>query len=179
MMIRLLFGLVLPLVIVLAVGLVGYNYFFGTPEEQQNSVKIFSQVQGLGSDVFNLLVSEKGKFDDGKYNDAMDKIGSGISLLKEQAGRVGAASEQFINQLNALEQEKQDLQNQLAALQAGNVGSASQFAPSTTGNLVGAAPADSGANMTAQEIQDRINDLARRTEQLGSQIEQSGSASGQ
>ena len=80
-MIKSAFKLVAFLLVVLVVGIVAYNYFLGTEEEQENSRRIIDQVRGLGSSVVNLLYSEKEKFDQGKYDSALEKIGDAIELV--------------------------------------------------------------------------------------------------
>ena len=108
-MFKLLFKYVIPLAIVVVGFILGYNYFFGSAEEKENSKAIISKISGLGQDVFNLLVSEKDKFDEGKYNDALEKIGSGISYLKTKATELADGGKQWLQKLDELEQEKQEL----------------------------------------------------------------------
>ena len=161
-MFKLLFKYVIPLALLIAVGLVGYNYFYGTPEEQESSKQIISKVKGLGQDVLNLLKSEKQKFDDGKYDDAMDKISSSLSYLKQKVSALADSGKQYLDQLAALEQEKQQLQQQLSQMkQAAN---SSFSGPAESSGNAGRSSARE--KLTVDQIQQRINELARQTEEL-------------
>ena len=164
-MFKLLFKYVIPLGLFLATGLVGYNYFFGTPTEQENSKQIIAKVRGLGSDVFSLLASEKEKFHQGKYDNAIDKIGSSLSYLKQQAGGLAAGGQQFLQQINVLEAEKRQLEKQLEYFQ--------QNSNSTNGVPVNAR-ASGGAGITQtypeEQLLQRIRELAQQTEDLGMRL---------
>ena len=160
-MIRLLFKYIVPLALFLVIGIVGYNYFYGTPEEQESSKQIISKIKGLGADVFQLLASEKDKFDAGKYDQAIDKISESINYLKQAAGELAGAGQQYLDEIKQLEQEKQYLENQLQSL------SASQ---EIVGEGRSALMATHQGAATVESIQNRLNELAKRTEQLGSRI---------
>lgn len=55
-------------------GLIGYNYFLGTPEEKAQSKEIVGKVTDLGRDAWNLLQSERVKLQEGKYDDAIQRL---------------------------------------------------------------------------------------------------------
>ena len=69
----------------LLAGILVYNYFFGTPEEKAQSKQIFTEIKDVTKSAVGLLKTEKQKFDEGKYNDAVDKIGGLIDNLKGKA----------------------------------------------------------------------------------------------
>lgn len=76
--------------LLVVIGIVIYNYFFGTPEEQESSKQVFAKskeafvkVKDVGKDVFILLSSEKQKFDAGKYDVAIQKMGTILTDLKK------------------------------------------------------------------------------------------------
>jgi hypothetical protein len=75
----------LKLALFLIVGVLIYNYFFGTAEEKQQSEEIFISVKDLTKSAVGLLKSEKEKFDEGKYDEAVGKIGGLIDKLKGKA----------------------------------------------------------------------------------------------
>ena len=93
--------------LILVVGILIYNYFFGTPEEKETSKKIFSETKELVSSVTNLLKSEKEKFDAGKYDQALDKIGSIYDKLKDVASNLNPED---LDRLKELEQQREELQ---------------------------------------------------------------------
>jgi hypothetical protein len=74
--------LIIRLGLILIVGILIYNYFLGSPEEKATSEKIFSGVRDLGKATWDLLRSEKEKFDQGKYDGAMDKVDNIFGSLK-------------------------------------------------------------------------------------------------
>ena len=161
-MFKLLFKYIIPLGLMLTAFLVGYNYFFGTPTEQENSRQIIAKVRGLGSDVFGLLSSEKQKFSAGKYDNAMEKIGSSLSYLKQQASTLAGGGRQFLDALNAMEYEKQQLQQQLNFLKQNP-------APEVQNDGYGQMPDRQrvAGFPNIEQVQQQINDLARRTEEIG------------
>lgn len=68
----------------LAVGLIGYNYFFGNAEEQASSRKIVGKVADAGKAVGGVFKGEYQKFRDGKYDNAISKIGGALDKGKEK-----------------------------------------------------------------------------------------------
>jgi len=58
-------GNLLKLAALLVIGILVYNYFFGTTEEKAQSKVIFSEAKDLGKAAWGLLKSEKEKFEDG------------------------------------------------------------------------------------------------------------------
>jgi len=85
----------------LVIILLGYNYFYGTAQEKEQAQEIFSkgaEVVGAGVD---LLKSEYHKYEDGKYDDALDNINNLLSNLKEQGG-------EFVGEIDQWEERKRD-----------------------------------------------------------------------
>ncbi len=80
-MIRTLFKIGLLLV----VGLLGYNYFFGDADEKAQSRELVGKAGELGKDAWNLLVSERQKMREGKYDDALDKLDGLYTSLRGKA----------------------------------------------------------------------------------------------
>lgn len=110
--------LAFKLAIFLAIFLIGYNFFFGNPEERENSKAIVGQVKDLGGSVFGLLSSEKTKFQNGKYNGAFEKISGRLVAAKDYAAGVYDNGRQWNERLNQLEQQKQWLEGQLGTFDA-------------------------------------------------------------
>tara|TARA_B110000037_G_scaffold173467_1_gene197319 strand:+ start:604 stop:1056 length:453 start_codon:yes stop_codon:yes gene_type:complete len=108
----------LKLIAVVVVGLLCYNFFFGTEEEKERSRAVFGQVKELGSSVGSLLKSEKAKFDEGKYDDAMAKVKNTFNNLKNQDQESGGGMSKEIDQLEA---KKNTLESQLSTAKENNV----------------------------------------------------------
>ncbi|TXB62812.1 hypothetical protein [Phaeodactylibacter luteus] len=96
----------------LVAGILVYNYFFGTPEEKAQSKEIFTNVRDLTRSAFDLLKAEKQKFDEGKYDEAVDKIGGLIDDLKGKAAQL-EDNKELLDQIADLEQSQRRLTEQL------------------------------------------------------------------
>ncbi len=94
------------LLILLVLVLLGYNYFFGSRQEKESAGNVVRQFKELGGSIKDLLVSEKDKLDAGKYDEALDKVGTFIrSMRSSEAGEdVGLKKE-----LDKLEKKKEQL----------------------------------------------------------------------
>ena len=102
----------LKLGILLAIGIVCYNYFFGTAAEKESSKKIFSKAKEIGKSTFELgkstielFKSEREKLDEGKYDGALDKIGGLFNELKDSAKE----NSHILKRIKELEAKKEDL----------------------------------------------------------------------
>ena len=82
-------GKIIKLGILVVIGLVGYNYFLGTPEEKEKSKEIIGKVADIGKAGVGLIKEEVAKFKDGKYDRALDKIQDGLSKAKEELSDKG------------------------------------------------------------------------------------------
>lgn len=91
-----------------------YNYFFGTNEEQENSRKVFGQIRGVVTSIGHLVHSEKDKFDAGKYDAALDKLGGVYKAIRTQARHV---DEKVIHRLDELEGRKSELEQELSEIE--------------------------------------------------------------
>lgn len=99
----------------LIVGLLSYNYFFGTAEEKEQAQEIFSkgaEVVGAGA---GLLKSEYQKYQAGKYDEALENVSHLLSRLKDQGGELLEEIENWKQRKEAWEQKKTDLQQMLDA----------------------------------------------------------------
>ncbi|MFK8103783.1 MAG: hypothetical protein AB8G15_14710 [Saprospiraceae bacterium] len=81
----------LKLGILLAIGIVSYNYFFGTEAEKEVSRNIFAQTKKigkstleLGKSTLDLFKSEREKLDQGKYDGALEKITGLFDKMKDE-----------------------------------------------------------------------------------------------
>ena len=101
----------LKLLFVLIIGVLVYNYFLGTPEEKENAKNIFREVKDVAVGVKELVKSEKEKFDAGKYDKAVDKIGDLLSKLKRNAKDV---NDKYIKPIQDLEKKKEELKEAIS-----------------------------------------------------------------
>ncbi|MEL6972699.1 MAG: hypothetical protein AAFZ63_16910 [Bacteroidota bacterium] len=110
----------LKLGLILVVGILGYNYFFGTAEEKAQSKEIFGKVRDVGKDAWALLKTEKDKFEEGKYNGAVEKVGDSVEGLGELLGKLTKTASDLndsgaLDQLSELQAKQQELQAQIEA----------------------------------------------------------------
>lgn len=98
------------IVLMLVVGILVYNYFFGSADEKAQSKEVFTTVKDLGKATWDLLKSEKEKFDEGKYDEAVDKIGDLLSSIKDKAEAVNDSG--LLDQITQLEERQERLEDQ-------------------------------------------------------------------
>ena len=105
----------IKLVLLLAVGIIGYNYFLGTEAEKESSKKIINDVKDVGKSVGKLLKAEKEKFDQGKYDHALSKIGDAFNDLKSKAKNVKENGSEFLSKIKELEEKKKELEKSISS----------------------------------------------------------------
>jgi len=139
----------LKYVIVIIAAIVVYNFFFGTSTEQDNSRKIFGEVRTVIGSVADLVKSEKTKFDAGKYDAALEKLGGAYKAVRSRAQYMDS---KVINRLDELEQRKANLQNEIDAIdKADQPLNPAQPAPSPKKGLSKATAAEQTAAKVADQ----------------------------
>ena len=103
----------LRLVIIVVLGILVYNLFLGNEAEKENSREVFAKIKEAGVAVKDLLKSEKAKFDEGKYDDALDKVGNVFTNLKRRAQDI---DEKYVDRIRELDEKRQELEDRLAEL---------------------------------------------------------------
>ena len=107
-------GFLIKLAVVLVIGLLAYNYFFGSEEEKAQSAKTFGQMKEVAVSVGALAKSEKEKYDAGKYDAALDKLGNTYKTLREGAQKMDAS---LLKRIDELEKRKRGLEKELADIE--------------------------------------------------------------
>ena len=151
---------VLKIGALLVAGILIYNYFFGTDAEKETSRKVFGEMKDVVVSVGQLVKSEKEKFDAGKYDTALAKLGGAYKAVRERAQHLDA---KFIQRLDELEQRKAELQTQLDSIEQGDQAIAN--APAPKKGLKANAKAE-------QEKAAKSADQTRRKEALQRELDQ-------
>ncbi|MEQ8706498.1 MAG: hypothetical protein RIC19_21375 [Phaeodactylibacter sp.] len=144
--------------LLLVAGILVYNYFFGTPEEKAQSKEIFTNVKDLTKSAFDLLKQEKQKFDEGKYDEAVDKVGGLLENLKGKAEQL-EDNRELLDQIAELERKRQRLSDDINREIPEDYDSTSAERPKM----------DSSRR---KEIEEEWEDLVRKTEHLMDDMEQ-------
>lgn len=71
------------IVIVLA-AIIGYMYFFGKEDDKMKAHTIVNETKSLGKSVGDFIAHQKDKYDDGEFDQLVNKIGAGIARLRSQ-----------------------------------------------------------------------------------------------
>ncbi|MEZ4924793.1 MAG: hypothetical protein R3A50_00850 [Saprospiraceae bacterium] len=101
------------LALLLVAAILVYNYLFGTSQEKENSRKVFGQLREVVVSVTDLVKAEKEKFDAGKYDVALKKLGNAYKAVREQAQYV---DDKVIKRLDDLETRKSVLEQELKSI---------------------------------------------------------------
>lgn len=162
----------IKIAVVLVIGILVYNRFFGTDTEKEQSKEIFKKTGDALGATWDLLKSEKQKFDAGKYDRVLDQLGSAYQTVRSGAKYL---DENVLQRLDDLERRKADLQEQLDTIEAGER-ALRDTPPATTKK--GQKPATNTAAQEADQqrrkeaLQRSMDSLVRDTEVLLRQAQQ-------
>lgn len=78
-------GKLISLVIFFVIGWVVYTQFFGTEEEQQMGQEVISSAKQTVKGIVGIFQHESGKIKEGTYDDSIEKLGSLLDRLREEA----------------------------------------------------------------------------------------------
>jgi len=144
---------IIKLGFMLVVGILIYNFFLGTPAEKEQSQKVFNKGKDVIVSVGDLLKSEKEKFDSGKYDTALDKIGSAFDGIRNKAREIQDSD--YLERLNDLDEKRKELQEELSEItQDANEEFASK-----------------GDERKAEDIKDEIDKLMKNANRLVNDME--------
>lgn len=147
--------------LVLIVAILVYNRFFGTSAEKEQSKKIFGEMRDVVVSVGQLVKSEKTKFDAGKYDGALEKLGGAYRAIRQQAENVDA---KVLKRLDELERRKTALQSELDSIE--QIDQQLQSAPPPAKKGLKADP------KAEQTLSSKNADQERRKAELQQQMEQ-------
>lgn len=146
-------GKLLKLVAMLVIGILIYNAFFGNEAEKAQSKEIFGKVGELGKDSWSLLKSEKAKYQDGKYDGAVDKVENTVGRIGGLLGTLHKTATD-INDSRAID-KLQQLQGRQAKLES----------------YLGKATPETYDAKKQEQVKKEIQDILRETEALMEEME--------
>lgn len=146
--------------LLLVVGILVYNRFFGTDAEKEQAKEIFRKTGDLVSDTWSLLRSEKEKLDAGKYDRALEQLGQAYQSLRQGAKYL---DENVLRRLGELERRKATLERQLGELEAAEQALRDNPLP---------APKRGQKSAAADEAAARKAELERQRQALTKELEQ-------
>lgn len=139
-----------------------YNYFFGDSAEKEQSRKIFGEMRDVVVSVGQLVKTEKDKFDAGKYDGALEKLGGAYRAIRDRAEHLDA---KVIQRLDELERRKATLEREIDSIEKAD--QQLQTAPQTPPKGLKADPkAQQNQAAKAADQQRRKAELQRELEAL-------------
>ena len=108
----------------LVIGLLAYNYFYGTVEERKQSEMIVDKARDLGSEAWDLLTQEREKMRRGKYDDALQKLEDLYGSLRIEVEELSDEEEDFREDLDILDERRRELERLIE--RGGKVGRSAQ-----------------------------------------------------
>lgn len=157
------FGKLLKLIAILVIGILVYNLFLGNDTEKENARKVFGEIKEVGVAVKDLLKSEKEKFDEGKYDDALEKVGSVFAKMKRRAQDI---DKKYLDKIDSLEEKRKDLERRLAELEEEE-----KTIPDSYGNNIKVDSTERKIEKERKKITREMDDLVSETEKLMEEME--------
>ena len=135
--------LLFRILILMLLALIAYNYFLGSDEEKADSQQVVESAKQLGQSLIDMVVAERERFSEGKYDEMRDNIGSSIGFLKERGDELNISD----SQLDSLDSEKVNLDSMIQRLD-------------------GMTEDSEEAENLQEQINQKINELVRKMDEL-------------
>lgn len=94
-------GRLVSFAIVLIIGVLVYNNFFGTATEKQQSKEVFQKTKELGLEIRDLIKQERENYGDGKY----DKVADKIRLLVGKSDELSSKYSKKLDEIDEIQAE--------------------------------------------------------------------------
>jgi len=100
---------IIKLLIFALLCLLVYNYFYGDEQERETSSQVVDHAKQLGLSLWEMVLTEKDRFSDGKHHEIMENIGSTIGFIQENRVAMNISDDQ----IEDLEKHKGELDSLL------------------------------------------------------------------
>ncbi len=97
------------IIILLLILIIAYNYFLGDTEEKESTETVISNAKELIHSIGTVIKSEKEKYHDGKYDDAINKLGNLFDKVKES---ITSSTRSSKDRLKELEKQKLEIEEE-------------------------------------------------------------------
>jgi len=154
--------------LILVIGILVYNRFFGTDTEKEQAKEIFKKTGDAVGATWDLLKSEKQKYDAGKYDRVLDQLGNAYQTVRNGAKYL---DENVLQRLDDLERRKAVLKQQLDSIEAGEK-TLRNAAPSSAKKAPKTAAQEAEQQQRKESLQRDLDKLVRDTEALLRQAQQ-------
>jgi myosin heavy subunit len=159
----------------LVIGILIYNFFFGSNSEKEQSRKIFGQTKELFRSTRDLVRSEREKFDAGKYDNAVAKVKNVFGKLRETAND----NKDILSEIDELDKKRMAIEERLNKVKAmpNEIPAAYEEKTKSSSGKKTLAPTKSepkpNAKKAAEErnLQSELDDLMERTNSLIDKME--------
>ncbi|MGB0864220.1 MAG: hypothetical protein ACPG19_00815 [Saprospiraceae bacterium] len=95
-------GKLVSYAIVLIIGILIYNNFFGSETEKQQSKEVFQKTKDLGLEIRDLIKQERANYDDGKYSKIVNKV-------KTLIGKSDELNSKYSKKLDEIDEIQEEL----------------------------------------------------------------------
>ncbi|MEM7104201.1 MAG: hypothetical protein AAF502_13770 [Bacteroidota bacterium] len=143
---------IFSLVILLVVGLIVYNQFYGTEEDKERGKVVVKESKEAFKSILDLLKAEKANYDEGKYEDAMEKIGGLFKTIGEKVETIG---EDYPERFKELEEKKSAIEEKLEQIES------SESSESRSSSV--------SEKEVESELKDLLKDLEKLTDDMNNQ----------
>ena len=101
---------ILKIAVLLIVGILVYNYFYGDEAEKATSQKVFNEIKDVGVAVKDFVKDEHQRIKDGKYDKVLSKIEDTLTGLE---AKVKNMDKETVEEYKDLRKESKKLEEEL------------------------------------------------------------------
>jgi hypothetical protein len=101
---------ILKLALLVIIGLLVYNYFFGDAEEKATSKKVFNEVKEVGVAIKDFVKDEHQRIKDGKFDKVLNKLEGAYEKVERKVSKLDP---EMLDEFSKLKKRKRELERDL------------------------------------------------------------------